>query len=287
MASIRRPVLNEIVSNTYIVAHNEDVEQLRAVLTSEGLNPVVNRDLDVKHEPGTTAVVKCFKNHASVWRQAVVNEGYTLIVEADFVPCAGLGGLDVFWPLDRELAWGYLYPGSPRLLALEGPYLRVHASPTVAYVINQAVAGLLVEFHEEVMGKYPPTGYYSWEVFLQWSLMGKGAEAFMPLRHYGEHGGEGNPEHEALAGLNQRGRNRADNLAGRLAFLPPYAQGRLSHYYAVRTAARMLGVLRFLSGRWVTKTNMYDISVLDRMIMMAKGIQRYAYFPQAPPHKNY
>ena len=280
-----RVLLKDVVSESYIVAHNEDVSELKSVLVSEGLDPVVNRDLDVTHEHGTTSVVKCFKNHASVWQKVAGNKGYALIVEADFVPCSGLGGLDVFWPMDKELAWGYLYPGSPRLLALDGPYLRVHASPTVAYVINEHVAQLLVQFHDEVMDKYSPTEYYSWEVFLQWSLMGRGAEAFMPMRHYGEHGGEGNPEHETLAGMSQRGRNRADNLEAPLAFLPPYAHGRLSRYYAVRAAARGLGLLRFLSGRWITKTNMYNLSILDRARMVAKGIQRYAYLPQAPPKR--
>jgi hypothetical protein len=82
--------------------------------------------------------------------RAATHDGYTLICEADFVPCLRMGSLPVFWPLRDLLAWGYLYQGSPRLLALirteDGCFLRGHCAPLVCYVINAPVARLFLEF---------------------------------------------------------------------------------------------------------------------------------------------
>ena len=108
-----------------------------------------------------------------------------------------MGSFTSFWPLDDDLAWGYLYQGSPRILAMVGskPYLRGHCAPTVAYVVNARVAKILCDFFEYEFARYDPAEYYTFEAHLQWWAMGRGAKAFIPLRHYGEHGGLPNPEH--------------------------------------------------------------------------------------------
>ena len=56
----------------------------------------------------------------AAWKMASERNGYTLICESDFVPCVGIGSFPIFWPLQDELAYGYLYQGSPRLLAVIG-----------------------------------------------------------------------------------------------------------------------------------------------------------------------
>ena len=60
----------------------------------------------------------------------------------------------------NPLAWGYLYQGSPRLLALIGsqPFLRGHTAPLVAYVINQGVAEIFLWYYEgELLAIISPT----------------------------------------------------------------------------------------------------------------------------------
>jgi hypothetical protein len=77
-------------------------------------------------------------------------------------------------------------------------------------------------------------------------LMARGIESYFPYRHYGEHGGHGNPEH-AAAGLGRP--HQADALQGRLAFLPSYAKGSELRFWTVRLRARVWGFLRLVTGR--------------------------------------
>jgi hypothetical protein len=129
-----------------------------------------------------SAASRCFLGHRRAWEEAIKIDGYSLICEADFVPCKRLGNLPVFWPVDRPLAWGYLYQGSPRLLAIcEGRFLRAHVTPTVAYVINRMVAEILLEFYEEELTHYSLKEYFTFEAHLQWWSMGRGAEAYIPI----------------------------------------------------------------------------------------------------------
>jgi hypothetical protein len=213
-------------------------------------------------------------NHRNAWRIASENEGYTLICESDFVPCRGLGEFPIFWPPANPLAFGYLYQGSPRLLWVspEG-YLRAHVSPTVAYVINARVAGLLLEFFDEETRGRSPRDYLTFEAHLQWWAMGRGAEAYIPARQYGEHGGFPQPEHRA-AGVVKRAAHRADNLRGRLAFLPQYTKGDVGAFARARAHARLLGWARLLFGRWVIRTDAYDLSALDVLRMYIIGFRR-------------
>ena len=270
------PRLSEVVSQSYIVCHKEDVTELRDALSREGLNPSENRLAYSDKEKAYHSSTKCFLNHASVWHEAATKAGYTLIVEADFVPCRGLGSFATFWPVEDVEAWGYLYQGSPRVLALIGPseFLRSHCSPTVSYVINSVIAKKLIKFYEYEFGRHDPHKHYTFESHLQWWMMGQGGRAYMPLRHYGEHGGRPNPDHAAVANLSRQGEHHADNLAAPLQFLPAYAEGSRLKYLQVRAVSKLHGLARLATGRWISVTDAYDLSVRDRLKMTWIGFRR-------------
>jgi hypothetical protein len=267
--------LCDVVRRTHILAYKEDVAPLAEALRREGLNPVVQRASYSAEELTYARATRTFINHHMAWKEAAEEEGYTLIVESDFVPCVGIGSFPVFWPEEDPLAWGYLYQGSPRLLALVGRerYLRGHAAPLVAYVINAPVARLFCDFFRSEMTRHDPTQYFTFDAHLQWFAMKRGSSAFITFRHYGEHGGLPNPEH-AIYGLPRAGQHRADNLAGRLHFLPPYAGDSRLTYLAVRLHSRLLGLGRLATNRWVADTSEYDNGLWMKARMQAIGVAR-------------
>ena len=108
--------------------------------------------------------------------------------------------------------------------------------------------------------------------------MQQGAEAYIPLSHYGEHGGLPNPEHARLGRLPRAGVHRADNLAKRLRFLPEYAEGSYVKFFIERCKGRLLGWARLLSGRWVVRTDVYEISPMMMARMYVIGARRLAGF---------
>ena len=263
------------IKMTIILAYKEDVSSLEAALREEGFAPQTQRATYTESELKYSKQSRCFMNHKSAWERAAVTEGYTLICESDFVPCIGLGQFPVFWPANDQRAWGYLYQGSPRLFALVGspPWFRGHCAPLVAYVVNATVARELLGFFEHELTQYSLHDYFTFDAHLQWFLMGKDCRAYIPLRHYGEHGGIANQEHRAF-GLSRGGEHHADNLQGRLHFLPQYAGQSKIRFHGTRLKYRILGWLRLFSGRWIVKTHVYEVSLATRIRMMAWGIAR-------------
>ena len=242
----------------------------------EGLSPRIVVASYSSDELTYTKNTRTFMNHYVAWKLASAEGGYTLICESDFVPCRGIGSFPVFWPFDDELAYGYLYQGSPRLLALIGdvPYLRGHTAPLVAYVVNPRVAEILLKFYEIEMSRYSPQDYFTFNSHLQWFAMGQGARAYIPLQHYGEHGGFANSEHATHGRLSRGGTHRADNLYSSLHFLPAYAGGSRANFVLERLQARMLGWARLLSGRWLIATNVYKTPLSTRLRMHLIGMRR-------------
>jgi hypothetical protein len=267
--------LSDVVARSHIICYKEQVDQLQKTLDQEKLKPFVARAQYTGAQAGYSNVFKCFMGHRDAWRAATAENGFTLICEADFVPCARLGSLPVFWPIDRKLAWGYLYQGSPRLLWLSasGQYLRGHTAPTVAYIVNSDVARIFLGFFDDQMQQYRPEDYFTFESHLQWWTMGHGAEAYIPLRHYGEHGGIPQSEHGRF-GAKNKGVHRADNLAAPLAFLPQYARGSRLSFVTERAIARAYGWARLFSGRWIVDTNVYSRSRWDTVRMYMVGARR-------------
>lgn len=267
--------LNELIRQSYILAYTEDVAPLFNALAEEKLNPEVLRTSYSEAELALPRAIRTFLSHRAAWQRATEQQGYTLICEADYVPCRGVGTLPSFWPLSDPMGWGYLYAGSPRLLALvgESKYLRAHCSPLVAYVVNAAIARILLNFFQAEIDRHGTQAYFPFDAHLQWFVMGERGHAFIPMRNYGEHGGFPNPEH-AIFGASRAGEHRADNLAAPLHFLPLYSRGSFLRYLAVRANGRLLGIGRLLANRWVFDTNAYHNGLLAKLEMHIVGVKR-------------
>jgi hypothetical protein len=276
-----RSILRDVVKKAIVVAYREEVSRLVSSLTLEGFEVEVLRRQYTSEEMAYSRASRTFLSHHNAWRKAGETPGYTLICEADFVPCRGLGDFEVFWPKENAYAWGYLYQGSPRLLAIIGPqgFLRGHAAPTVCYVVNGTVASLMLKFFEYENERNDLRTYITFEAHLQWYLMGLGADAFIPMHHYGEHGGFPNPEHAKLGLLSNEGQHRADNLMSSLHFLPPYANGSYLSFFRVRLASHLLGFARLLTGRWIGRTDAYRLRPIDMIKMYLLGLRRLISLP--------
>ncbi|AMN43735.1 hypothetical protein [Rhodoplanes sp. Z2-YC6860] len=280
--SSRTPqVLRHVVAKAIILAWREDVGKLQASLECEGFDVEVLRPDYTDEELKFSKNSRTFLNHKNAWEKAIAYEGYTLVCEADFVPCRGIGEFEVFWPADNPRAWGYLYQGSPRLLAIIGEkrLLRGHTAPLVSYVINSHVAGLMMKFFDYEAGRHDLRSYFTFDSHLQWYVMGLGAEAYIPWRHYGEHGGMPNPEHARASSVTSRGEHRADNLMSSLHFLPAYARGSHVSFLRTRFVSRLLGFARLAMGRWIAVTNVYNLTPVDRARMYLIGFRRLLSYP--------
>lgn len=235
-------------SGVLIVAHREDTSELRKALAGEGLSVDEMRGPYSAEQLNFSAAMRCLVNHAHAWRIAAARALPTIIVEADFVPVRGFGNLPLPMPIDSiDHSLGYLYSVAPQLWDLAQPDLaRGHGGGMVALVVPQRVASLLLRYFEEVLTANPLGAYLPFDTQVGYWLMARGIESYIPYRHYGEHGGIGNPEH-ARAGLGRP--HQADVLQGRLAFLPTYAKGNVLRYWRMRIRARLWGILRLAAGR--------------------------------------
>jgi hypothetical protein len=258
------PALRDVITQTIILAHKEDTTQLEQALRKEAFAPQVLRPTYTKQELAYSRTIRCLLNHNSAWTLAREAAGFTLVMEADFVPCVGFGAL----PLPFEpsacggTAWAFLYAGGPRFFHTRSDgSLPGHSACPVAYVISPCVGGWLTDYTREEFIRNPDLTQYSlWDTQFQWHLMGKGATCFMPWRQYGEHGGLSNPEHQSAGiGVAKRirwlgrfglGRNHhADVLYAPLQFLPLYAQGSHQRFRRTRFEAKLTGLLKLFSNR--------------------------------------
>jgi hypothetical protein len=271
--------IRDAVKRAIVVCYKENVDQLAAALLDSGIPPIVQRGAYSAEDLRRPAAMRTFMNHRDAWKVASNADGYTLICEADFVPCHDMGSLPVFWPLDNPHAWGYLYQGSPRILGVigSGRHIRAHCAPLVAYVVNAKVADMMLRFFDWAAASQGLDNYFSFESWLQWNVMGQGGEAYIPIKHYGEHGGLPNAEHKASGAVSRAGRHRADNLARPLAFLPQYAAGSRLRYAKERAMARALGIGRLFSGRWIAQigdTHIYPRDLASLRAMYFVGARR-------------
>jgi hypothetical protein len=242
--------LRAISSGVVIVAHNEDTTRLRTVLFAEGLSVDEVRGPYAPEHLNFSAIMRCLVNHANAWRIAAQRSRPTIVVEADFVPVKGFGDLPAPVPAERlGNSLGYLYSCGPQIWDLAGLNVaRGHGGAAVALLIPPKVALLLLQFFDEELKNNALGEYSPFDTKLGYWLNERGVESYIPYRHYGEHGGIGNPEH-ALAGLGRP--HQADALQARLAFLPMYAKGSLVRFWITRIRARLWGVLRLFSGRFL------------------------------------
>lgn len=229
-----------------IVAHTEATDALETALGNEGFNVSVIRGPYGPQMASWSRNSLCLVNHTNAWKEARSEDGYSIIVEADFVPVKGFGQLPL--PFDENRSphsLGYLYACGPQVWDLTGG-LRGHAGGMVAYVVSPVVTQKMLEFASAEILSNRPHLYHAWDSQIGYWLKERGVQSFMPYRNYGEHGGKPNPEHR-WAGL--KATHRADVLWGQLCFLPSYASGSRLRYRMMRLGARTWGLARLFSGR--------------------------------------
>ena len=270
--------LRQVCDHVVIVAHDEDTGQLRLAIENEGFSYEEVRGPYPEGAERWAGILRCLANHANAWKIARERAGYTIIVEADFVPVRAFGSLP--FPFDREAfpgALGYLYACGPQLWDLRGG-LRGHAGGCVAYVVSAETAALMIDYAEEVLRR-PDTTYAPWDSSLGYWLNRRGIQTFVPYRNYGEHGGVPNPEHRAH-GL--RATHRADLLYRPLVFLPAYARGSRPLFWLTRTRARLWGVARLACGRYISLHDVHRAPSRSRLLRVAIGRQVSRRGPASP-----
>lgn len=237
-------------SGVVIVAYKEDTAPLRTALVAEGFSVDEVRGPYTTEQMGYSAVMQALVNHANAWRIAARRELPTIVVEPDFVPVIGFGELPVPVPSGKcGDSVAYLYSVGPEVWDLAGADIaRAHGGGAVALLIPPKVASLLLQFFDEEVKVSAAGEYRPWDSGMGYWLLERGIESYIPYRHYGEHGGIGNPEH-ARFGLGRA--HRADALHGRLAFLPTYAKGSATRLWGTRIGARLWGAGRLLCGRFL------------------------------------
>lgn len=262
--------LASVASGVLIVAHDEDTTLLRATLESEGFLVEEVRGPYSPEQMAYSAIMRCMVNHANAWRIAASRCRPTIVVEADFVPVRGFGSLPVPVPsalYDASLA--YLYSVGPQIWDLAAPGVaRGHGGGMVALLIPQKVAEHLLLFYQEELERNPLGRYSPFDTRVGYWLKDRGIQSYIPYRHYGEHGGVGNPEH-ARVGFSRS--HRADAFLGKLAFAPFYAGGSKARYLMTRIRARFWGGLRLLCGRLLS---WHDFARSDRFEMLRFALGR-------------
>lgn len=237
-------------SGVLIVAHREDTSALRETLTAEGFAVDEVRGPYTPEQMAYSAVMQALVNHANAWRIAALRSLPTIVVEPDFVPVQGFGALPA--PVPPGESWNsvaYLYSVGPEIWDIAGADVaRGHGGGAVALLIPPRVAALLLQFFDEETKANAAGVYRPWDSRMGYWLLQRDVESYIPYRHYGEHGGVGNPEH-ARFGLGRA--HRADALCGRLAFKPTYAGGSALRLWTTRIRARLWGVLRLVAGRFL------------------------------------
>ena len=250
MGKAIQETLRGSLASALIVAHHEDTTPLSNTLGNEGFCVKVIRRSYSPAELVLPSAIRTLLNHSSAWQEVIRANEPMLIVEADFVPCRGLGSLPM--PYSSRIKTpkiGFLYAAGPVVYHHDqwGGFYG-HACATVAYIIEPATARLWLELLDEHKRERDLSLYYQWEVemFVQLRRC-KHVRLYLTSKSYGEHGGIANSEH-ARHGF--RAWHQADALMAPLAFLPSYAGGHWHRYLACRLRSRLRYVYKFVRGKY-------------------------------------
>lgn len=242
-------VLSSWVKVCYVIAHREQVESLTNAIRAEGIQTEVIRLTYTDEQSAWSPSLKCLLTHREAWRRAVRDGHPWMAVEADFVPCVGIGRTPI--PLRSNPSGKrilYLYACGPSLYrVVDINWAEGDAGGCVALAGDPEVAQMLLDMTEDCLAGADPHLYSLWDTRISSTLRRKlGVRTLIPLRHAGEHGGNPNSEHRS-AGLNAT--HRADRLQAPLHFLPTYAQGKLIQYRWTRVRYWIHGCGRMVFGR--------------------------------------
>ncbi|MEM7794886.1 MAG: LPS biosynthesis glycosyltransferase [Cyanobacteria bacterium P01_C01_bin.118] len=261
--------LVDCIGQTFILAYQEDTEQLVAFLRNTGCQVEVLRQVHRSEYKNYSRSYLCLLNHRKAWERALLSNKPTLIVEADFVPVSNFAQLTVpYDPADEQLGIAWLYTCAPQIYTItDGGYAQGYSTSMVAYVVTPKSAWQLIELAESVRADPGPETYTAWDSGIEYYLRDRNFHNYVPWRNYGEHGGIPNPEHQQN---NLSTTHRADVLYGPLAFQPPYgnllkqrAYGRvkgmgrllLNKYLrgpVLRSSEQPVKLLKFAIGRQLT-----------------------------------
>jgi GR25 family glycosyltransferase involved in LPS biosynthesis len=259
------------ISKVLIIACKEPTQQLEAVFTQEGFEcQVLRQEFKPEYEKFSRSYL-CLMNHTRAWEIAEKESQPTMIIEADFVPVVGIGKLPLpFNPNQGNVGISWLYTCAPQVYSVsdEG-YAEGFSVSTVAYIVTPKAAKSLGELAVDITEKYGATNYSSWDSTVDTFLRDRKFQNYIPWRNFGEHGGAPNPEHKQ----NKLSKvHRADVLYGKLAFMPIYANSEKSQtmtLFFVRLQARIKGIARVLSGRFLRPQVVQGSSVPKRLVSFA------------------
>jgi len=271
--------LNECVSQVLIIYQNEDVDELVFAMRMEGFSKVEKVKAHYNKIQNTyTNQSKCLLAHKYAWNKCSEVDGLTIILEADFVPCRGIGQMNL--PFDTTkigAAWGWLYSCAQRVYEYDGQFVRGHSGTMVAYVLDKVAAKKIMGFVDWEFGKNNPKSYSPWDVYIRIYAQQQGVSMYLTPRSYGEHGGTPNPEHGKF-GI--KANHNADVLSSPLHFLPQYAHGSRVKYLWTRLAAYLRAWARLISGRYIEKPVLTTkaTSCKYKLRMMGMAIRRLLIF---------
>jgi hypothetical protein len=253
----QRRRLGEAASRVLVVAYREDVGQLQQFLEQEGFLVQQVRKRYSEVEMRYPAVNRCLLSHRDAWNIAKDLPDWTIIVEADFVPCLGFGLFPLpFSESEPDPKIGWLYSVGPVVYHEDdsGGFFG-HNAGTVAYILNSVSAQCWLRVFDEWTDERSLDTYGQFEVIMPIYLRHRyGVRLYISPKSYGEHGGLANPEH---AWLGYRAWHQADSLQSPLAFLPAYAQGSQLRYLLIRLRSRLRYVYKFLHGKYFDSWKTY------------------------------
>lgn len=264
-------LLSKNTSKVLIIACQESTQQLEAVFIEEGFECQVLRQEFKPEYQNFSRSYLCLMNHTRAWEIAEKESQPTIIVEADFVPVLGMGKLPLpFNPKQENVGISWLYTCASQVYSVsdEG-YAEGFSTAAVAYIVTPQAAKSLQELTASITAKYGATNYSTWDSTIDTFLRDRKFKNYIPWRNYGEHGGIPNPEHKK----NKLGNiHRADVLYGKLAFMPIYANtenSKATTLFFVRLQARLKGIVRVLSGRFLRPQVVQGSSVPTRLMSFA------------------
>ncbi|RCJ42212.1 LPS biosynthesis glycosyltransferase [Nostoc minutum NIES-26] len=259
------------ISRVLIIAYQESTQQLEEVLTQEKLQYEVLRQGNKPEFQHFSRSYLCLMNHRRAWAKAAQEDRPTIIIEADFVPVVNFGKLPLpFNSNQTDVGVSWLYTCAPQVyhVSVDG-YAEGFSTSTVAYTVTSKSARYLIELAEEVREKVGAANYSTWDSTVDSFLRHRKLKNYIVWRNYGEHGGLPNPEHYQ----NKLSRtHRADVLYGKLTFTPLYAahaRSRKLKLLTVRLKARLKGIARLVTGRFLRVKVIRGSSVPVRLISFA------------------
>ena len=253
----QRRRLRDATSKAIIVAYQEDVGQLHQFLEGEGFSVHLIRKHYSDAEMSYPAQNRCLLSHRDAWKIAKDLPDWTIVIEADFVPCLGFGLFPLpFSESEPSPKVGWLYSVGPVVYHeddSDGFY--GHNAGTVAYVLNSASAQCWLQVFDEWIKERSLDAYEQFEVIMPIQLRHQyGVRLYIADKSYGEHGGLANPEHTWRG---HRAWHQADSLKAPLAYLPTYAQGNQLKYLLIRLRSRLRYAYKFLRGKYFDSWNTY------------------------------